>query len=174
MTLNANGSELSAALPLEDENISSLKKQFAVSDLDECEITEILCSDALSDRLESCTGVSFSALNRIAEWAASNNDMYASQIFDAALEAYNVTDINTALKVIDHIYDFEFVEGQDYDAYGYDALYISERDDIDIFYDVRDFIDFKAYGEYRAGMDGAIKTEAGFIYSSADLKNELV
>lgn len=173
VSLSLNGFDTTAKLPIDEKQSAVLKKLFCTDDLDNCSVTNISCSGILPEQIESCSGASLSVLNEIAKWAVANNDMYASQVLDAAIEAYKVTDLNAVLKIIDHIYDFEFVEGQDYDAYGYDALYISDRDDIDIFYDVKDFIDFKAYGEYRAEADGAIKTENGFIYCSTDYANDL-
>lgn len=170
-TSAAGSAEIS--LPTTIDKTLDTAKALNVSNVNECEISDIrVCSEYLNS-VASCTNPRLAALNEIAAWAVSvrdSKDIFPLKTFAAVMEADEITDIDDALSVAMNIHSYDCIDVSNDEEYGHFVLYESCRDDIDLNFseEVEDYIDFESYGQWRAEQDGAVSTQYGYLIRSND------
>jgi len=167
--------EETVSLPMLQSDADELANRLTVADIDDCRVSNIDVSNECLEGLKLCVNPNFTALNDIAKWADSvriNDFGNPLETFAAVMEAKNITDINDALFVVENIDSYDFVNVQTAGDYGHFVLYETTRDDIEPCFaeEVEDYIDYEAYGEWRAEQDGAVKTSRGYVIDNTDFR----
>ena len=175
IALSNGEKEETVSLPIAQSDADELAGRIAVTDIDDCKVSKIDVFNEYLAGIKRCVNPNFTALNNIAKWADSTriNDFgNPLETFAAVLEAKNITDINDALLVTENIDSYDFVDAQTAGDYGHFVLYESTREDIDPCFaeEVEDYIDYEAYGEWRAEQDGAVKTSRGYVIDNTDFR----
>ena len=104
-------------------------------------------------------------MNRLAQKISVMDGITLSK-FSGALDIEPVNSMGDIQRIADSLDDYELLPGvtTDYD-YGYHVLYETdlEERDIEPLEELKDFIDFEAYGKYRMEEDGVRETDLGMM-----------
>jgi hypothetical protein len=155
------------SLPASPEKLESVAERLRLygSGIDGCRVVERKCPIDYLDGLlpESTDIVSLNSLAiEVEHLSQTDKQLYT---LCAVLEAERPDTIGRALEVTHRLDDYEITKVASPYDYGYHVLYESDlkKRDIEIGEEVKDFIDFDKYGEWRMGEDGARQTDFGMV-----------
>lgn len=164
-------------LPADNEDIKRTERILETSCLDGCEVSRIDIKNPDLEFIEKCSGLNFSALNRLAEWTNSmlteGNSHQVSKLA-AVAEAYRINHIDDAITAIENIEYFDCVPVQDEEEYAHYVLYESNREDIQKNFarEVEDYIDYYHLGKDMADADNVHFTSRGCVIDSRELAQD--
>ena len=134
-------------------------------DINKCRITEINCPIVhLRDCLPELSDVD--SLNGLAievDWILPEKGPLMNLC--AVLEAEKPENIAGALEITHHLDNYERINATHPADYGYHVLYETDLEarDIEPLDELKDFIDYEKYGEYRMEEDGVRQTDFGMV-----------
>ena len=161
-------------LPADTEDIKRAGRILETSCLDGCEVSRIDIKNPDLEFIGKCSGLNFSALNRLAEWTNSmriEGDYHQVTKLAAVAEAYRINHIEDAITAIENIEYFDCVPAQDEEEYAHYVLYESNREDIQKNFarEVEDYIDYYHFGKDMADVDNVHFTSRGCVIDSRDI-----
>jgi hypothetical protein len=159
---------ISLTLPASPEKLVSVAERLQLygSAIDGHSIVERSSSiEHLNDLVPETNNVDL--LNNLAIEVERLSQMRKPQVMKlcAALEAEMPDSVERAFEIAQELDDYEVVKaGSPYD-YGYHVLCESdhEKRDIEVVEEIKDFVDFDRYGEWRMEEDGVRQTDFGMV-----------
>lgn len=164
-------------LPADAENIKNAMRRLETSCLDGCEVSKIEVKNDDLKFLEKCSGLKFSALNRLAEWTNSMLEQDGGHRVNnlaAVAEAYCLDHIEDVKAAIENIEYFDLIPAHDEEEYAHYVLYESNREDIqnNFAQEVEDYIDYYHLGKDMADSDNVHFTSRGCVIDSRDITQD--
>ena len=164
---NAGAPPIRLTLPASPEKLADIAQRLRLpnADINRCRIIESHCPIAyLNDLLPATNDIT--SLNGIAievDWMSRTDGQLLK--FCAVLEAEKPDTAERALEVVHDLDDYEVVKATHPYDYGYHVVHESNHEDRDIepLDELKDFIDYEKYGEYRMEEDGVRKTDFGMV-----------
>lgn len=164
-------------LPADVGDIKRAGRLLETSCLDGCEVSRIDIKNPDLEFIGKCSGLNFSALNRLAEWTNSmrieGNSHQVSKLA-AVAEAYRINHIEDAVTAVENIEYFDCVPANDEEEYAHYVLYESNREDIQKNFarEVEDYIDYYHLGKDMADADNVHFTSRGCVIDSRELAQD--
>ena len=152
-------------LPATEAALHEAREQLMVKHFDECEIEDCDCPiESLSNMLPMDGDIH--SLNRLAQIVKdiSQNEAMITKLL-AALEAENPKETSAVLEIAESLDRYELMLSSVISAtdYAHYVLFESGRYDIYIDDEIKSFVDYEKYGNYKMKEDGVMQTSFGVI-----------
>ena len=171
------GGDFTVKLPLRESNITALKEQLNIDDIDTIKIVRADTDLKYLQLVTTCKDMSLSGLNEIAEWACEQRmqehaDAHPLKVFAAVLESTDTHSMSEMLDIAHDIESYELLElfcAEDYGRYILETNpgNISDKEMLD---SLEDYINYYDYGSSQAEQDGAVQTDYGFVFRRGDME----
>lgn len=164
-------------LPADVGDIKRAERLLETSCLDGCEVSRIDIKNPDLEFIGKCSGLNFSALNRLAEWTNSmriEGDYHQVTKLAAVAEAHCFDHIDEAMDAVRNIDHYDCVPANDEEEYAHYVLYESNREDIQKNFarEVEDYIDYYHFGKNMADVDNVHFTSRGCVIDSRDIAQD--
>ena len=171
------GGDFTVKLPLQESNITELKKQLNIDDIERITVTKAYTDLKYLQLVTACRDMTLSGLNKIAQWACNQRmqehaDAHPLKVFAAVLESTDTHSMSEMLNIIDEIDSYELLElfcAEDYGRYILETNpgNISDKEMLD---SLEDYINYYDYGCNQAEQNGAVQTDYGFVFRRGDME----
>ena len=171
------GGDFTVKLPLQESNITELKKQLNIDDIDRIKVTKAYTDLKYLQLVTACRDMTLSGLNKIAQWACNQRmqehaDAHPLKVFAAVLESTDTHSMSEMLNIIDEIDSYELLElfcAEDYGRYILETNpgNISDKELLD---SLEDYINYYDYGCNQAEQNGVVQTDYGFVLRRGDME----
>ena len=162
------GNELYLTLPATESQLEMTKAKLGVEEFTEAEIASVdYLFPYLATRVpQDC--ITVEDTNELAQCIQRMQKVDGELLkYLSVLDVEQPESFQEALHFALDIDDYERVPS-DMDEYGRKSLLEAGDRNIDVLDDIDGFMDYEAYGKYRAGMDGVVQTEFGLVRCKSD------